>query len=93
MEKTNNIDIMSINHFLIYFILGLFYKKQYKIILILSVLCELFEYIISHIDFTKKILIKYWFVPEKYWNEPCSNKIYDIIINIIGYSIGNTINL
>ena len=49
----------------------------------------MFEYIISHIDYTREFLINYWFVPEKYWNEPLHNKLYDIIINMLGYIIGN----
>jgi hypothetical protein len=93
MDKTTNIDVLSINHFLIYFILGLFLKNQYKLIIILSLVWELFEYTISHINYTRQFLINYWFIPEKYWNEPFTNKIYDIIINIIGYYIGNMIHL
>ena len=89
MNKTTTIDILSLNHFLIYFTLGLFFKNQYKLILLLSLLWEMFEYIISHIDYTREFLINYWFVPEKYWNEPLNNKIVDIIINILGYIIGN----
>ena len=89
MNKTTTIDILSLNHFLIYFSLGLIYKNHYKLMLILSLVWELFEYIISHIDYTREFLITYWFVPEKYWNEPYNNKIVDIIINMLGYSIGN----
>ena len=91
MNKTTTIDILSLNHFLIYFSLGIFLKNQYKLIILLSLLWEIFEYIISHINYTKKILINYCFVPEKYWNEPLNNKIVDIIINIIGYFFGNLI--
>ena len=89
MNKTTTIDILSLNHFLIYFSFGLFFKNQYKLIILLSILWEIFEYIISHIDYTRNFLIKYWFVPEKYWNEPLYNKLYDILINMLGYIIGN----
>ena len=89
MNKTTTIDILSLNHFLIYFSLGLFFKNQYKLIVILSLVWEIFEYIISHIDYTRQFLINNWFIPEKYWNEPLHNKIVDVIINMIGYVIGN----
>jgi len=38
MNKTTTIDILSLNHFLIYFSLCLFFKNQYKLIILLSIL-------------------------------------------------------
>jgi hypothetical protein len=90
---TSNVDILSISHFLIYFTIGLFLKNQYLLMFIISLLWEIFEYTISHTDYTRQFLIKHWVIPEKYWNEPFSNKFYDVIINMTGYSIGNMINL
>ena len=84
------IDILSFNHFMIYFLIGLKFKNYYKLIFILSILWEIFEYTISYIDYTREFMIKYWMVDQYYWNEKnIVNKLFDVIFNMLGYFIGN----
>lgn len=85
------IDLMSISHFLTFFILGIFVKNKYKGALLLGIIWEIFEYIISNNIKIKKFIIENWFVPEKYWNDTFQHKCMDISINMIGYHIGNLI--
>mgnify|MGYP001236646684 FL=1 len=88
-----NIDIMSLSHFLIYFILGIFIKNNYKLVILLSILWEITEYIITNNDYTKELLLKYWPIPQRLWDEQKYNRIYDLIFNMMGYYIGNKIYL
>ena len=86
------VDIMSIIHLFIYLFLGILIKNKYKLVLILSILWEVFEYIVANIEYTKNLLINYWPINIKYWNETnILNKLLDLIFNMIGYYIGNQI--
>lgn len=86
------IDIMSIIHFLLYLFIGILIKNKYRLILLLGILWEIFEYIVANNEFTKNLLIKYWPINIKYWNETnLLNKLFDLIFNMIGYYIGNKI--
>jgi len=87
------LDILSISHFIIYFVIGLFLKNKYLLVLLVGILFEIFEYYISTNETIKTLLIEYWFIPEIYWNDTLEHKIVDIIINMIGYYIGNKISL
>ena len=86
-----NIDILSIGHFLTFFIFGIFVKNKYKGALLLGILWEIFEIIISHNKLIKNFILENWVIPEYYWNDTFSHKITDIIINMIGYHVGNLI--
>ncbi len=88
-EKSKNVDLMHINHFALYCMLGLIYPDKYIIVLIISIIWELFEYIISYNKKLNTIVKKYWFVPERYWNEIKINKIIDLIVNFLGYYVGS----
>lgn len=92
-KKPNSqiIDLMIINHFIIYFVIGYVVPHNYTLCLILSILWELFEIAITYFDYSYNLLVKYWPVPEYYWNEKYPHKIIDIIINFCGYSIGSYI--
>ena len=59
------------------------------LMLILGFLWEFLEIIVVNTAFTRNLLRKYWFVPERYWDESIENKYTDLIINIIGYHVGN----
>ena len=90
MGKGDIIDILSVSHFFIYFFFGLIIKNEYKLIFIIGVIWEIFEYIVTNYSYTKNLLIKYWPINLKYWAEKNNlNKIFDLIINMIGYYIGN----
>jgi len=62
-------DILSICHFLIYFVLAFFIKEDYVLITIIGISWELFEYSITNIPLIRDFMIKYWPIPIKYWNE------------------------
>jgi len=83
------IDILTLIHLLQWIIFGYFFPTHYLIALLLSILWELFEYMLVRVDILYDLTKKYWFVPEKYWNERIYNKIIDIIVNMIGYYIGS----
>jgi hypothetical protein len=53
------IDLLSLSHFLNYLILGIFYKNNYKLIIILCIIWEIFEYLIANNKITINLLIKY----------------------------------
>ena len=44
MNLLKHLDILSIAHFCIYYVIGLYIKNNYTLILILGILWELFEY-------------------------------------------------
>ena len=86
-----NIDVLSLGHFLTFFTLGIFVKDKYKGAFLLGILWEVFEIINSQNQTIKNFILENWVIPEYYWNDTFSHKITDIIINMIGYHIGNLI--
>ena len=86
-----NIDILSLFHFLIYLFLGYYIKHKYFLALFLSVLWEIFEKIIVTNKYTRNIIKKYWIIPINYIDDTFDHSITDIIINMIGYTIGSNI--
>tara|TARA_B110000977_G_C11004147_1_gene465049 strand:+ start:621 stop:902 length:282 start_codon:yes stop_codon:yes gene_type:complete len=88
-----NIDIFSIVHFSTFFTLGLYVKDKYMAALLLGILWEVFEFIISCNQTIKKFVLENWVVPEYYFNDTLSHKITDIMFNMVGYHIGNKIKL
>jgi hypothetical protein len=87
------IDPLSIIHFLQYFIFGIFFKNKFILVIISSFAWEIFEYYFIRNKIIKNFLIKYWPIPQKYWEEKnIINRIFDIKFNLLGYFIGNKIN-
>jgi hypothetical protein len=87
------IDIYSIFPFITDFIFGLYFKNKYVLAFILGILWELFEYYIAHNSYTREMLIKYWPIPQKYWEEKnIFNKVFDLLFNMLGYHLGNISN-
>ena len=92
--KYNKIfDFLSIMHFLIYFAFGILVKGQYNLVLLLGLLWEIFEYTITKCQVTRELLIKYWIIPQKIWDEDFINlnRISDLFFNFLGYYVGNQI--
>jgi hypothetical protein len=86
--KSTTIDLFTLNHILLWLVVGFFYPSNYYLVLFLGILWELFE---RYIVYNKKLyyLVKtYWPVPEKYWNEINKNSFIDICVNMVGYYIG-----
>jgi len=86
-----NIDILSLFHFIIYLFIGYFIKNKYFLALFLGVLWEIFEKILVSNPYTRYLLIEYWFIPIDYIDDTFEHSITDIIINMIGYTIGSNI--
>ena len=86
--KSASIDILTLSHILMWLCIGLIIQKQYKYVILLSIVWELFEYAICNIDIIYSFTKQYWIIPEKYWNETLENKIIDLIANLFGYSLG-----
>ena len=89
MNLFKHLDILSIVHFSIYFIIGLYLKGHYGLILVIGVLWELFEYFIANNSQTSKFLCQFWPIPKKYWHDSFDHSMVDILINMIGYYVGN----
>jgi hypothetical protein len=89
MNKSNTIDILTLNHMILWAIIGYFYPNNYYLALFIGILWELFERYIVYNKQLYNFVKKYWFVPEKYWNEININSFIDIIVNMIGYYIGS----
>lgn len=86
---SNDIDLSHINHFLIYYAIGLVYPDNYMVALLLTFLWEVFEVIIVQNDTLYCLTKTHWVVPEKYWNENLENKFFDVIANLCGYFVGS----
>jgi len=84
-----NIDILSLFHFIIYLIIGKYYKNNYMIIILISLLWEQFEYIISRNSFIRTTIEEFWPIPSSMWKDSKSHSLIDIFINLLGYHIGN----
>ena len=86
-------DFASLLHLFNNIILGIIMKNNYIIAFILGILWEIFEKLFVKNYMTKlnkhKFIKKY----EYLWNETLLNQFVDIIINMIGYYIGNKIYL
>ena len=91
MNILKHLDILSIFHFLIYFVIGLYFKGYYKLILFIGILWEVFEYCLVSNKKTRKLMIQLWPIPIRYWHDSFEHSMVDIMINMIGYYIGNTI--
>ena len=92
-NKMRAYDVMSINHFLIWMIIGILIPNKYALVLVLSILWELYEQLLVNIPILYKLTKKYWFVPEYYWNEHISNQLLDIGINMAGYFVGSFLRM
>ena len=92
MNMNKPIDILSLIHLIIWIVIGSCFPNYYLYALLFSILFELFEYMLVKVNIFYVLMKKYWFIPEKYWNEAIYNKIIDIIINMIGYCIGSYIS-
>ena len=86
--KSKHIDKFSIIHFLIWIYVGFFIQNQYILVIIINILWEISEYAIVHINPIYNLIKKYWIVPEQYWNETLTNKCFDLLFDILGYSLG-----
>ena len=88
----NFIDIASFLHFFNFMILGICFKRNYAFAFMLGLVWEIIEVdIVQSKPFTyvTRNYSRYSYL----WNETYENKTMDLIINMIGYYIGNHINI
>jgi len=84
------IDILSLVHFFQYFCIALYIPNDYKFAIKLSLIWEVFEYTMTSNPTIDKLLVQYWPIPKKYWEEKnIYNRLFDIIFNMLGYYIGS----
>ena len=85
------IDYLSIINFFVYYLFGIIVKRKYLLALLLGIVWEILEYIITKNSITRHLLIKYWPVPKQIWDEDAFNinRVSDIIFNMLGYHFGN----
>lgn len=79
----NILTLYSITHFLIYFLISLYYPNKWIIIIIISIVWEILEILLN--IYNKHILN----LNSDYWDEIPMNKIVDISLNLIGYGAGH----
>ena len=85
------INLFTFVHFILWFMIGLLYPNKYGLVISLSLVWEFVEWCFAQHPMLHSLLKKYWFVPEKYWNEGIGNKITDIVSNMAGYYFASTI--
>ena len=86
------IDEMSLAHFINFFIFGLIVKNKYTFAFLLGIIWELFEYLVVNDNFYRKLLIKYWPIPKRLWEEKNKyNRVMDLVFNMLGYYFSNKI--
>jgi hypothetical protein len=90
MNYNKFFDFLSIIHFFWFYLLGKIIKNNYLFAFILGIIWEILEYFITKYPFTRNLLIKYWLIPKKIWDEDAFNinRVSDILFNMLGYHFG-----
>ncbi len=83
------VNLFTVVHFVLYVMFGILFPNRFGFAVVVSLLWEIVEGYAAQQPFIYRLLQKYWFIPEKYWNEGISNKITDIVANLTGYYIGS----
>jgi hypothetical protein len=73
----------SITHFLIYFVISLYYPNKWIIIIIISIVWEILEMLLN-IVYNKVLNLG-----SNYWDEISMNKVVDVMFNLLGYGAGH----
>ncbi len=73
-------------------IIGYIFPNRYGLAFALSILWELFERALVNIPVLYELTKRYWFVPDKYWNERVANRVLDLGFNMVGYAAGSWIS-
>lgn len=86
-------DEMSIMHFTNYVTLGLFIKNKYFFALFVGIIWEISEYSMTNNKRIEELLIKYWPVPKRLWEEKnFFNRVADLCCNMLGYYVGSSLH-
>ena len=87
-------DEMSIMHFTNYVALGLFIKNKYFFAFLIGIIWEIFEYNVTNNKYLENLLVEYWPIPKRLWEEKnIFNRIVDLICNMLGYYVGSSLHL
>ena len=86
------IDFLSFMHIINNMIIGIFLKNKYLLVFFIGILWEIIEYMIVNTQYFKKLILQYYPIKIEKW-EDITNKSFDLIFNMIGYYIGNQINI
>lgn len=86
---SKDIDVNHINHLLQWIIIGILFPNKWILAILLMILWEGLEYMIVYVEPFYYIIKNYWPIPEIYWNETKNNKIFDMVVNILGYALGS----
>lgn len=90
--ESDDIDKFQIFHLLEWIVFGYFFPNKYPLAFIVMLLWELGELIISNNETLYNLFKKYWtLTSSKYYNETYTNKILDLIMNVMGYYIGSNL--
>ena len=73
----------TITHFLIYFVISLYYPNRWITIIILSIVWEILEILLKIGN------DKIFHINSDYWDEIPLNKVVDVIFNLLGYGAGH----
>ncbi len=79
----NIITLYTITHFIIYFIMSFYFPNRWFLIIIFSIVWEIFESFL-HIAYNKILKLE-----SDYWHEVHINKLFDIVFNLSGYGAGH----
>jgi len=91
--ESDDIDIFQLVHLIEWIFFGFLFPNKYPIAFIVMLMWELGELIISNNETLYKFFKKHWtLTSSKYYNETYTNKLLDMIMNIIGYYIGTNLS-
>lgn len=85
--KNQPIDVMSISHFAVSFLIGYFHLFSFPVFVLLAILWEIVEYLFTQTRFSYTFQ-KYYPIPRHLWEEYLANKIIDMFVNILAYQLG-----
>ena len=85
----NYVDLASFAHLFIFGVLGILFPNNYIGAILLSLVWDLFEGCLTKKNISKQIVIDYFNSWRSLWDESKGNKLTDLIINMIGYTIGS----
>jgi hypothetical protein len=89
MTQNQPVDIASLLHLVNFMIFGYLIRDQYLLAFGVGVVWELLERWITNHPTIRTYLIHYLPELSHLWDETTQNKQYDLLINMIGYYLGN----
>ena len=81
------LDVMSISHFSVCFVIGYFSLFNFSQFMILAIAWEFAEFFFARTAFSYHFE-KVYPIPRHLWDELLPNKLLDLIINILGFYTG-----